>query len=99
MRRFDVFEIGGGLFLVVQAGHLLGLNSVVVVPVLPRDAYPALRKLTVDVKIDRKPYRIRTHMPLTIDAGRLRHTEPVHRLSPDESQKVIDGLNATFCGF
>lgn len=98
MQKFDVFRVGGELYLVVQAGHLLDLNSVVVVPVLPRDAYPALRRLTVDIHIEGAPFRIRAHMPLTIEAGRLRHVQPVHRLLPDEGQRVMDGLNTILWG-
>ena len=99
MRTSDVFRIEGDLYLVVQAAHLLELNSVVVVPVLPRDAYPALRKLTLDIEIDGTPYRIRAHMPLTIEAARLRHLTPVHHLSSDDSQKVMDGLATILWGF
>ncbi|MHA7877102.1 CcdB family protein [Roseivivax sp.] len=98
MKTFDLFEISGALYLVVQAEHLLDLNSVIVLPVLPREAYPALRKLTVDISIDGAPYRIRTHMPLTIEAQRLRHLRPVHHLTPDEGQKVMDGMNAILWG-
>lgn len=98
MQRFDVLEIGTDLFVVVQAAHLLELNSVVVVPVLPRDAYPALRKLTVDIQIDDTPYRIRAHMPLTIATDRLRHAKPAYQLSADEGQRVMDGLNTILWG-
>lgn len=98
MHKFDVFRIGADLYLVVQAEHLLELNTTVLVPVLPADALPALSRLTVDVRIDGEPYRIRSHMPLTVDARRLRHQKPVHRLSPEEGQKVMDGLNTIFWG-
>ena len=98
MRTFDVFRIGADLYLVVQAEYLLDLNTVVLVPILPSGALPALSKLTVDVRIDGDPYRVRAHMPLTVDARRLRHLKPVHRLLPDEGQKVMDGLNAILTG-
>lgn len=98
MQKFDVFRIGGDLYLVVQADHLLELNTVVLVPVLPSDALPALRKLTIDVQIEGDPYRIRAHMPLTVDAQRLRNLTPVHRLPPEEGQKVMDGLNTILWG-
>ncbi len=98
MRTFDVFQIGTELYLVVQAEHLLELNTVVLVPVLPRTKLPALRKLTVDVSIDGAEYRIRTHMPLTVEAQRLRHITPVHRLSPDDGQRVMDGLYTILWG-
>lgn len=98
MNKFDVFRINGALYLVVQAEHLLNLNSVVLLPVLPADDLPALRRLTVDVQINGEPYRIRAHMPLTVDAQRLRALTPVHRLSPDEGQKVMDGLYAILWG-
>ena len=98
MHKFDVFKIGGDLYLVVQAEHLLGLNTVVLLPVLSADALPALRQLTVDVRIEGDLYRIRAHMPLTVDAHRLRHLTPVHRLSQDEGQKVMDGLYAILWG-
>lgn len=98
MRKFDIFKIGADMYLVVQAEHLLALNSIILVPVLPADRLPALRKLTVDVEIDGKPHRIRAHMPLTVDAQILKQLKPVHRLSADEGQKVMDGLNAVLWG-
>ena len=98
MRKFDVLRIGAELYLVVQAEHLLRLNTVVLLPILPGDALPALSKLTVDIQIANKTYRIRAHMPLTVDAQRLRHLTPVHRLSADEGQKVMDGLYAILWG-
>lgn len=98
MRRFDILEIGTDLYLIVQAEHLLGLNTIVLLPILPDDALPALGQLTVDIRIEEDLYRIRAHMPLTVDARRLRHLTPVHRLSPDEGQKVMDGLFAILWG-
>lgn len=98
MRKFDVLRIGADLYLVVQAEHLLELNSVVLLPVLPIEALPGLRKLTIDIRIAGDPYRIRAHMPLTVEAHRLRHLTPVHRLSPDEGQKVMDGLYTILWG-
>ena len=59
MRKFDVLRIGADLYLVVQAEHLLELNSVVLLPVLPIEALPGLRKLTIDIRIAGDPYRIR----------------------------------------
>ena len=99
MQKFDVFKIGDDLYLVVQAEHLIDLNTVVLLPILPADALPALRQLTIDVRIEGDLYRIRAHMPLTVDAQRLRHLTPVHRLSPDEGQKVMDGLYTILWGF
>lgn len=98
MNRFDVFRIGADLYLVVQAEHLLDLNTIILLPVLPADALPALRKLTVDIRIEGEIYRIRAHMPLTVEAYRLRHLTPVHRLSSDEGQKVVDGLYTILWG-
>ena len=98
MQKFDVIRIGAELYLIAQAEHLLGLNTVILLPVLPADTLPVLSKLTVDVQIEGNPYRIRAHMPLTVDAGRLRHLKPVHRLSPDEGQKVMDGLSTILWG-
>lgn len=98
MRKFDVFAIGADLYLVVQADHLLDLNTVVLLPILPASALPALSKLTVDVRIAGEPWRVRAHMPLTVEARRLRHQAPVHRLSADEGQKVMDGLNTILWG-
>ncbi len=98
MQKFDVVKIGTELYLVVQAEHLLELNTVVLVPILPANALPALRKLTVDVQIEGGSWRIRAHMPLTVDAQRLRRQKPMHRLSPEEGQKVMDGLNTIFWG-
>ncbi|WP_416153260.1 CcdB family protein [Sulfitobacter sp. OXR-159] len=98
MQKFDVFEIAGDLYLVVQADHLLELNTVVLVPVLPRDALPALTKFTVDVTIAGSPFRVRTHMPLTVQANRLRHLDPVHQLSAEEGHRVMDGLYAILWG-
>jgi hypothetical protein len=98
MQKFDVLKIGADLYLVAQAEHLLELNTVVLLPILPADALPALRNLTIDVRIKGDAYRIRAHMPLTVDAHRLRHLKPVHRLSPDEGQKVMDGLYTILWG-
>lgn len=99
MLKFDVLKIAGDLYLVVQAEHLLELNTIVLLPILPADALPALRKLTIDVQIDGDLYRIRAHMPLTVEAHRLRHMTPVRRLSADEGQKVMDGLYTILWGF
>ncbi len=98
MQRFDVFRIENALYLVVQAEHLLDLNTVILVPVLPVDALPGLTRLTSDIRIDGALYRVRAHMPLTVEARRVRKLKPVHRLSPDEGQKVMDGLNAVLWG-
>lgn len=98
MHKFDVLKIGADLYLVVQAEHLSGLNTVVLLPILPVDVLPALSKLTIDIRIEGDLYRIRAHMPLTVDARRLRHLTPVHRLSPDEGQKVMDGLYTILWG-
>jgi len=98
MQKFDVFKIAADLYLVVQAEHLLELNTVVLLPILPSDALPALGKLTIDVRIKGEPYRIRAHMPLTVDAHRLRHLMPDHRLSPGEGQAVMDGLYTILWG-
>ncbi|SIO59922.1 CcdB protein [Rhodovulum sp. ES.010] len=98
MQKFDVFKIGADLYLVVQAQHLLDLNTVVLVPILPSDALPPLRPLTIDIQIEGDPYRIRAHMPLTVDAQLLRHLKPVHQLSPEEGQNVMDGLNTILWG-
>ncbi len=98
MRELDILKIGGDLYLVVQAEHLLDLNTTVLLPVLPADVLPALRQLTIDVRIEGDLYRIRAHMPLTVDARGLRYLTPVHRLSPEEGQKVMDGLYAILRG-
>lgn len=98
MQKFDIFEIAGDLYLVVQADHLLNLNTVVLLPVLPNDELPPLSKLTVDTKIASSAFRIRTHMPLTVEANRIRHLDPVHQLSAEEGQKVMDGLYAILWG-
>jgi len=98
MRKFDIFKIGADLYLVVQAEYLLELNTVVLLPILPIRALPALSRITIDVEIKGDPYRIRAHMPLTVDAHRLRRLKPVHQLPPDEGQKVMDGLYAILWG-
>jgi len=98
MQKFDVFEIAGDLYLVVQADHLLELNMVVLVSVLPRDTLPALTKLTVDLTIAGSPFRAHTHMPLTVQANRLRHLDPVHQLSAEKGHRVMDGLYAILWG-
>ena len=98
MQKFDVLEIAGDHYLVVQADHLLELNTVVLLPVLPSDKLPPLTKLTVDVKIAGGLFRIRTHMPLTVEGHRLRHLDPVHQLSAEEGQRVMDGLYAILWG-
>lgn len=98
MKTFDVVRIGGDHFVIVQAEHLLSLGSVIVVPALPRDAFPALRRLTVDIEIDGTPFCIRAHMPITVEAARLRDAPVVYRLSPDEGQAVRDGLYAILWG-
>ena len=98
MQKFDVYDIDGGLYLVVQADHLLDLNSVILVPILPEDRMPALTRLTVDVTINGAPCRVRAHMPLTVEARRLRRLDPVARLDPDDGQRVMDGLNTILWG-
>ena len=92
MTKFDVVSVGGDLFVIVQADHLLALGSTVVVPVLPKDALPSLRGLTVDIEVNSTAYRIRAHMPVTVEAARLRRAPVVYRLSADEGQQVMDGL-------
>lgn len=98
MNKFDVLRIGADLYLIVQADHLLHLNSVVLLPLLPVDVLPALGQLTVDLRIDGDPYRVRAHMPLTVEADRLRHLKPVYQLSPEEGQTVMDGLYTILWG-
>lgn len=98
MQKFDVFKIAGDLYLVVQADHLLELNTVILVPVLPRDTLPTLTKLTLDVTIAGSPFRVRTHMPLTVQANRLRHLDPLYQLSAEEGHRVMDGLYAILWG-
>ena len=98
MQKFDIFDIAGELYLVVQAEHLLELNTVVLLPVLPIDSLPELSRLTVDIRINAGQFRIRTHMPLTVEARRLRYLQPVARLSATEGQKVMDGLNTILWG-
>jgi hypothetical protein len=98
MQKFDVLEIGPDLYLVVQAEHLLDLSTVVLLPILPAGVLPALTQLTIDTRIEGELYRIRAHMPLTVEAHRVRHLTPVHHLSPDEGQKVMDGLYMIFWG-
>jgi hypothetical protein len=99
MKKFDVYQIGPELYLVVQADHLLDLNSIVLVPLLPADGQPALSRLTVEVRVDGGIYRVQAHMPLTVSGTRLRAMTPVARLTPDEGQKVMDGLNTILWGF
>ncbi|TGD41399.1 hypothetical protein EEB11_18645 [Pseudotabrizicola sediminis] len=98
MQKFDVFKIGNDLYLVVQAEHLLELNTIVLLPLLPIPGLPVLTRLTIDIDIEGETYRIRAHMPLTVAAHRLRHLKPVYRLSPDEGQKVMDGLYTILWG-
>lgn len=86
MRKFDVFKIAGDLYLDAQAEHLLELNTVALLPDLPSATLPPPTKLTVDVKIAGSLFRVRTHMPLTVQAQRLRHLVPVHQLSAAEGQ-------------
>lgn len=99
MEKFDVYAIDGALYLVVQTDHLLTLNTVILVPVLPHDSFPPLSKLTVDVEIGDAPFTIRAHMPLTVEAQRLRALSPVHRLTADQGQAVMDGLATVLWGF
>ena len=98
MTKFDVIAIGKDYYLVVQAEHLLAINSVVVVPVLPRDALPELSKLTVDVTIMGEAFRIRAHMPVTVDAARLQGAKIICQLSPEDGQRVMDGLYTILWG-
>jgi len=98
MTKFDVLAIGGAHFLLVQSEHLLDLPSTILVPVLPRDDDPGLRGLTVDISIKGRPYRIAAHMPVTVETRRLQQAKPVHRLAPEEGQRVMDGLYAVLWG-
>lgn len=99
MQKGDVYRISGALYLVVQSDHLLDLNSVILVPVLPAAQLPALSRLTVDLRIEGESLRVRAHMPLTVEARRLRGLDAVHQLSPDEMQAVMDGLSLILWGF
>lgn len=98
MHKFDVFNIDGALYAVVQAEHLLSINTVVVVPIRTLEVFPALSRLTCDVEIQGSVWRALSHMPLTLDARLVRNRVPVHRLSEDEGQKVMDGLYAALWG-
>lgn len=98
MHKFDVFDIDRALYMVVQAEHLLEINTVVAVPIRQVDLFPALSRLTVDVAIQGITSRVLCHMPLTLDARLVKNRTPVHRLSPDDGQKVMDGLNAVLWG-
>lgn len=99
MRKFDVFRIGTDLYLVVQADHLLQLNSIILVPLLPADDLPPLSRLTVPVDIEGRAYRVQAHMPLTVSGTRLRGMAPVGRLTADDGQRVMDGLYTVLWGF
>ncbi len=99
MNKFDVVRLGDGLYVVVQAEHLLHLNTAVLVPALPSDQIPAFRGLTVDVEIDGQRWRVRAHMPLTVDARSINRSVAVSRLSPDDGQKIMEGLNMILWGF
>lgn len=98
MHKFDVFEIDHAFYAVVQAEHLLAINTIVAVPIRQVDLFPALSRLTVDVEISGVVWRVLCHMPLTLDARLLRNRMPVHRLPANEGQKVMDGLNAVLWG-
>lgn len=98
MTKFDVIAIAGDYYLVVQAEHLLSINSIIVVPVLPQDVLPELSKLTVDVTILGDSYRIRAHMPVTVDAARLQGARTICQLSAEDGQRVMDGLYAILWG-
>lgn len=98
MQKFDVFEIDRALYAVVQAEHLLELNTLVVVPLQPVHVFPALSRLTFDVELGGVAWRVLCHMPLTLDARLVRGRTPLHRLSADEGQKMMDGLNTVLWG-
>lgn len=98
MNKFDVFDIGQALYVVVQAEHLLATNTIVVVPIRQVDLFPALSRLTLDVEIRGATWRVLSHMPLTLDARLVRNRMPIHRLSMNEGQKVMDSLNAVLWG-
>ena len=99
MNKFNIVRVGGNLYVIVQAEHLLALNTIILVPALPKDQLPALRGLTTDIDIDGQAYRIRSHMPLTVDARSIQKSAVIGRLSSDEGQKIMDGLNAILWGF
>lgn len=99
MQKFDIFRIDDGLYLVVQEDHLLELNTVVLVPLIPTGAVAGMTQLTVPVAVGEDTYRILCHMPLTVGARRLRMLRPVHHLSSEEGQAVMDGLNTILWGF
>jgi hypothetical protein len=98
MTKFDVLAIGDAYFLLVQSEHLLELPSTILVPVLPRGDDPGLRGLTVDISIEGRPYRIAAHMPVTVETRRLQQAKSVQRLSPEDGQRVMDGLYAVLWG-
>ena len=98
MNKLDVIQIGTDLYLIVQASHLLDLPSTVIVPVLPRLQLPGLRKLAVDIEIADHPYRINTHMPVTVDSARIRSAKVIHQISPKEGEMVMTGLYTILWG-
>lgn len=98
MQKFDVFEIDRSYYVVVQAEHLLDINTVVVVPIRPLDQFPALTRLTIDIEMKGTTWRILSHMPLTLDARTLRNRRPACHLSAEEGQKVMDALNSILWG-
>ncbi len=98
MRQFDVLRIGGALYLIVQADHLLSFDTCVLLPLEPDDGLPVPQRLVVEVDIEGKRQRILAHSPLTVDARRIRHLEAVDRLDTDTAQRVMDGLNTILWG-
>jgi hypothetical protein len=57
-----------------------------------------ITKLTVDVEIAYAFYRMRTHMPLTVEALRIRHLNLARQLPAQEGHRVMDGLAGVLLG-
>lgn len=72
MAQFDYYRFEGGYLLDVQADVLDGLNTRVVVPLLPQDKAPRpARHLNPVVRIDRRPHVMMTQWMAAIPKSEL----------------------------
>lgn len=102
MARFDIYKYnnsGVPLVLDVQADLLSGLNTCVVIPLVPEQEakHEAIQKLKPIIKLDNKNYIL-----MTTDIGTLTRSslgEKVTNIENEYRQTVTEALDFLFQGF
>jgi toxin CcdB len=98
MARFDVYLSGStGLLLDVQTNLLAGLNTRVVVPLLPLDTAPkAAKRLNPIFDIENQPYLMAIQFMAAIPETELK--QKIGSLI-EQQQEVSEALDMLFVGF